>query len=516
MNSAAERTRSLWWATTALDRYAPLARDADADLAVVGAGIAGLSVAYELAAAGQRVIVLDAGRVGGGMTGRTTAHLANALDDRWCDLIALRGETDAQLAAASHTAAIARIEAIQREAAIACDFKRVDGYLFLAPGQEPWVLDDELAAAHQVGLAGVERLERAPAAGFDSGPCLRFPDQGRCHPLKYLAGLARAVIGRGGAIYGDTRVVGVSSTRDGAELRLESGVTVTAKAAMVATNTPVNDLVATHTKQAPYRTYVIAAAVPRGAVGDALYWDTLDPYHYVRLQEGEAGQDFLIVGGEDHKTGQSDDGAARLQRLEGWMRQRFPAAGAVLHRWSGQVMEPIDDLAFIGRNPGDQHVFIATADSGMGTTHGAIAGMLVRDLVLGRDNPWARLYDPARATTKAAGEFAKENLNVVAQFRDYVTPGGIASVDDLAPGEGAILRRGLRKVAAYRDPQGVVHEHSAVCTHMGCLVRWNSLEACFDCPCHGSHFDARDGGVLNGPAVTPLASIDKGEMAGAT
>jgi Rieske Fe-S protein len=175
-------------------------------------------------------------------------------------------------------------------------------------------------------------------------------------------------------------------------------------------------------------------------------------------------------------------------------------------------MEPVDGLGFIGRNPGEDGVYIATGDSGMGMTHGAIAGMLIADLVLGRDNPWKKLYDPARVTPKAAGEFAKENLNVAAQFRDFVTPGDIASPDSLKAGEGAVMRRGLRKVAVFRDDKGHVHEHSAICPHMGCIVRWNALEGSFDCPCHGSQF-AGDGGVLNGPSISGLGPLDEEKKA---
>jgi Rieske Fe-S protein len=309
-----------------------------------------------------------------------------------------------------------------------------------------------------------------------------------------------------------------------AHVETSSGYTITADSIVVATNTPVNDRVTIHTKQAPYLTYVIGARVPRGSVTRALYWDTQDPYHYVRLQNispedegntgsenrGEAARDYeiLIVGGEDHKTGQADDAERRYTRLERWARHRFPMMGEVEFRWSGQVMETIDGLAYIGRNPGDEpNVYIATGDSGMGMTHGTIAGILLTDLIMNRENEWASLYDPSRMTIQAGGEFAKENLNVMAQYTDLLTPGDIDSVDELAPGDGAVMRSGLTKVAVYRDPNGVVHEVSAVCRHLGCIVAWNSDEKTWDCPCHGSRYDAY-GKVFNGPANSDLSPVE--------
>jgi nitrite reductase/ring-hydroxylating ferredoxin subunit len=262
--------------------------------------------------------------------------------------------------------------------------------------------------------------------------------------------------------------------------------------------------VVTHVKQAPYRTYVIGAKVPRDSLAYALYWDTADPYHYVRLQPVDDSSDVLIVGGEDHKTGQKDDAAERFARLETWTRERFPAVAEVSYYWSGQVLEPADGMGLIGRNPGSKNaVYIATGDSGQGMTHGTIAGILLTDLILGHDNPWATLYDPSRVTLRAVRELAKENLNVAAQYTDWVKPGEVKSADDIPPQSGAVLRRGKHRIATYRDASGRVHERNAKCTHLGCVVHWNSAEGSWDCPCHGSRFDPY-GKVINPPAISPL------------
>jgi nitrite reductase/ring-hydroxylating ferredoxin subunit len=325
------------------------------------------------------------------------------------------------------------------------------------------------------------------------------------HPLKYLDALAQAIENKGGRIFNNTHA---EEFKDGAPGRVKTskGPVVSAGAIVVATNTPVNDWVAIHTKQAAYRTYVIGMGVPKGAVTKALYWDTPDPYHYVRLQD-VGDHEVLIVGGEDHKTGQADDADQRFDRLEAWTRERFPAAEVVEFRWSGQIMEPIDSLAFIGRNPGDRNIYVVTGDSGNGMTHGTIAGILLTDLVLGRENEWEKLYDPSRISLRAAPEFAKENLNVAAQYGDYATAGDVDRVREIAAGTGALIRHGLKKVAVYRDSHGVLHKCSAICPHLGCIVDWNSAEKTWDCPCHGSRFDPY-GKVLNGPANTGLGPAE--------
>jgi glycine/D-amino acid oxidase-like deaminating enzyme/nitrite reductase/ring-hydroxylating ferredoxin subunit len=495
---------SAWQATAALPEFPPLAGDERVDVAIVGAGIAGMTTAYLLARAGKRVAVLDDGPIADGMTAVTTAHLTAVIDDRFVEMERLHGEGGSRLAAQSHSAAIDRIEAIVAAERIDCAFERVDGWLFQPPGADPALLDRELDAARRAGMR-VEQAARAPFEGFDTGPCLRFAAQAQFHPLRYLDGLARAIVRDGGRIHNGTHVDDIAG---GANARVVAkGGTVAADAVVVATNTPVNNRVAVHTKQAPYMTYVIAAGIPAGALPRALYWDTADPYHYVRLCTMPDGRELLIVGGEDHKTGQAADTAQRHARLEQWARERFPRMQQVEFRWAGQVMETIDGLAFIGRNPLDKdNVYVVTGDSGMGMTHGTIAGILVSDLILGRANPWATLYDPARKTLRAAKEFTREALNMAAQYTDWLKPGDAPSVDAIAPGTGAMLQHGLSKQAVYRDDGGALHRFSAVCPHLGCIVHWNASEHTFDCPCHGSRFDAL-GKVISGPAnrdLTPL------------
>jgi glycine/D-amino acid oxidase-like deaminating enzyme/nitrite reductase/ring-hydroxylating ferredoxin subunit len=478
---------------------------------VVGAGIAGLTTAYLLARERRSVVVIDAGHVGGGETAVTTAHLSSVIDDTFTEIIRLHGPDGASLAYESHSRAIDRIEAICDEESIDCAFERVDGYLFLGRGQKEAALDQELEAARAVG-ANATRCLKAPVVGFRSGPCLRFPRQGQFHPLKYLYAMAGAFQRRGGRIYSSTQAMEAVGGA-AAHVRTAAGHTIAAASIVVATNSPFNDLVAIHTKQAPVHTYAIGARAAPGAISSALYWDTEDPYHYVRLHRttnrelggnNDDAVDILIVGGEDHKPGPARDAAARFERLEAWMRDRAPSAGTVELRWSGQVIEPVDGLAFIGRNPLDaDNVYIVTGDSGMGMTHGTIAGMLITDLIQHRPNPWEELYDPARVRTGAAVEWVKENLNVALQYTDWLTRGDVASVDEITPGNGAVVVESGRKIAVYRDERGEIHRRSAVCPHLGCIVAWNPAASTWDCPCHGSRFD-KLGAVIHGPSATNL------------
>jgi glycine/D-amino acid oxidase-like deaminating enzyme/nitrite reductase/ring-hydroxylating ferredoxin subunit len=508
MVSDSGKTVSPWFATVEMPPCPSLNQDLSVDVCVVGAGIAGITTGYLLAREGKQVAVLEDGAIGAGETGRTTAHIVNALDDRYYELERLHGERGLQLAAASHTAAINKVEQIVQAEKIHCDFLRLDGYLFEPPDGDPKNLETERDACLRAGL-NVELVTRAPAP-FDTGPSLRFPRQAQFHPLKYLRALAVAIQRQGGQIFTGTFA---ESMEGGSPCKVKSknGHTVTAQAIVVATNTPVNDRVIIHSKQMAYRTYVIGLEVPRDSLTPILLWDDGMPYHYVRLMRNDdaGGQDLLIVGGEDHKTGQPEEMGAPFGRLERWARERYPMAGAVTFRWSGQVMEPSDALGFIGRNPADdKNVYVITGDSGNGMTHCTIGGMLCTDLIMGRENEWATLYDPKRKMIqpKASAAYARENLNVVAQYRDFVLRGDVPSVDEIRNGNGAIIRKGLKLVAAYRDPQGVLHERSAVCPHLGCIVRWNHVEKTWDCPCHGSRFDPR-GKVVNGPSLGDLNTL---------
>lgn len=498
----AARTGSIWTATSDMPVFPAIHSDQRVDVCIVGAGMAGVSIAYLLARAGKSVVVLDDGPLANGMSSMTTAHLTCVLDERYSELEHMHGEEGARLAAGSHMTAINRIETIVASERIDCDFERLNGYLYAAHDDDRETLEQELASAQRAGVDAA-MVSNAPNPSLDTGPCLLFPNQAQFHPLRYIAGLASAIQRDGGQLFSMTHAERIEGGKPAQVMA--GGHVITADAVVVATNSPVNDLVAIHTKQTAFMTYVIAAPVARGAVMRALYWDTGFPYHYVRLQ-GAPGpdDDLLIVGGEDHRTGQADDTSVHGERLERWARDRFSFIRDITYRWSGQVMESVDGLAFIGRNPLDaNNVYVVTGDSGTGMTYGTIAAILITDLIEGRENPWEKVYDPSRKTLRSAPAYAREAVRMAAQYADWVMPVDVRRIEDIAPDSGAVVREGLAPLAVYREPDGTVHRLSAVCVHLGCIVRWNATERTWDCPCHGSRYD-RFGIVMNGPANSNL------------
>jgi glycine/D-amino acid oxidase-like deaminating enzyme/nitrite reductase/ring-hydroxylating ferredoxin subunit len=506
MNVADEVTQSLWLEARVAKAPA-LERAEEADVVVVGSGIAGLSCAYELAARGRSVIVLDRGDIGSGMTARTTAHLATAVDDDYAKVLKTRGLDSARQLYQSLLASINRIEEIQTAESIDCDFARVDGYWLLSAGTPASKLDEELEACEKIGVRVFDCREPTPLHTDRLVRSLRFPAQARIHPSKYLAGLAASIKSKKGRLFANSCVDSIEE-KQGKVVVTAGRHKVRAADVIVATNSPVNVRVAIHTKQGPYRTYAIAAKIPRSDCPDALYWDTHDPYHYVRLQPLTERTNAVIIGGEDHKSGEADDRERRFKSLENWARDRLPQMGEVTHRWSGQCLEPADGVSFIGQSPDNEHVFIVSGDSGQGMTNGVIAGIMISDILTVGSSPWSELYDPSRKVGSSISAFISENITPLVNFAEYLSADDMAAVEKLRAGEGRVVRSGLKKIAACRDRNGKLHLRSASCTHLGCIVHWNTVEQCWDCPCHGSQF-APDGTALNGPAVGALAEIKR-------
>lgn len=496
--------------------------DSECDTCVVGAGVAGLLIAERLASEGQHVVVLESRELIAGESGSTTGHVTAALDDRFSFLERLHGRAGASLAAESHAAAIRYIESLLSRLNEPAGWKRVDGYLTVNSDhatRESVLLEAECAAAARAGLQA-ELVTTLPPPWPAERGAICFPAQAQIDLVRLLLSVARRLQSLGVQIYAGSRVDDLDFSPR-MSVKTAHGPVVRCKDAVMATNTPVNNRVGVHTKQAGYQTYVIALRVPAGMLPPLLWWDgpwENDPsYHYVRLLHGSTrddGVDLLIVGGEDHKTGQGPGPDSPFQRLERWARARFPMCGRLEHYWSGEIMEPVDGLAYIGRNIGlHRHVHIVTGDSGNGITHGAIAAMIIPDLIMGRENPWTNLYDPGRHIgLRSLGDYASENANTFVQYRDWLRRGEAGDEAHIHPGEGAIVTRGLKQLAIYKDEHGQCTRLSAICPHLGGVVRWNHIEKTWDCPCHASRFD-REGHVIHGPANSDLERLGTPEKA---
>ncbi len=506
---------SCWTDIATQPQLNPLKENLETDVVIVGGGLAGLSVAYCLIQSGKKVIVVEDGSIGSGETGRTTAHLVTALDDRYYEFEKIFGEEKTKLIAESHKLAIDFVEHIVSVENIDCEFERVNGYLFLHPTDKPDALEKELKAALNADVE-VEMVDDVPGLLFPK-KAIRFLNQAQFHPMKYLEGLAMAIEKKGGSIFTGTHAAEI----DHKGITTKDGLTIKAKHIVVATNTPVNNLFVMFEKQYAYRTYVIGFLIKKDSLPKALWWDTgnteedakTPPYHYVRVTSYDHEYDLLISGGEDHPVGDTSKTKvteeSRYRAIEDWTRKHFPVLEGV-YRWSGQVMEPMDGVAFIGHNPLDHdNVYIVTGDSGNGMTHCSFAGLLLTDLINGKENKWKELYKPWRFTFSESGPVFKQMMHeFLSYLKQWPNLNSASELADVKNGEGKIVNMMEEKFGVYRDPDGLLHIVGAQCTHLKCTIAWNRDEKSWDCPCHGSRF-TYDGKVMNGPANFDLHTYNE-------
>ena len=507
MPESALDTVPYWIESTSMPRFEKLSGDHRVDVAIVGGGITGLTAAYLLTAAGKSVVVLERGRCALVDTGHTTAHLTMVTDTRLSELVKTFGREHAQAAWDAGLAAIAQLDEIVRRESIACDFAWVPCYLHAPRDQSQRNVEvdfqAEAALAAELGFDATFVTD-VPLMG---GPGVRFEDQARFHPRKYLAGLARAIDAGGGRIYEHSEACEFCD--DPLSVKA-NGCTITCDDVVIATHNPLvglsNLASATlfQTKLALYTSYVVAGRVERDTVSDALFSDTGDPYDYLRLNPGR-DYDLVIFGGEDHKTGQADDTSKCFAALERRLKSLLPGI-TVMHRWSGQVIETPDGLPYLGRNA--DHQYTATGFAGNGMTFGTLGAMIAVDGILGRTNPWVELFDTGRKKIRGgAWDYLTENKDYPYYLvRDRFAGAGGRSLRAVKRGQGKIIDLAGKRAAVYRDEKGAPVVRSAVCTHLGCEVAWNTAERTWDCPCHGSRFKP-NGDVLAGPAESPLAGM---------
>lgn len=499
-------TTPIWWPVAHRGNFHPLRENISVDVAIIGAGITGITLAHRLKESGRTVAVLEMQSVGMGATGSSTGHLTSALDIDYATLQRKFGHGGASEAATRSQAAIQHIEDLVTRYGIDCQFERVDGWRYVEDANGG-ALEAELPVARAAGLQ-VELVDRGPLPFMRQA--LRFAHQAMFNPVQYVEALARRVDGDGCHIFEETRVTKVIA---GSPCLVETDrYVVTAEDVVHATHTPVAVVLPMQRRIAPYTTHVIAVRL-NGPLPMGMYWDTLNPYHYIRPAKTRDGTPVLLVGGEDHRTGEDTDLAARFAALTSYARQRFPVA-AVVAQWADEIFEPVDGLPYIGHLDAARHVYCATGFSGTGLTFGATAALEISDLIFDAERP-PSVFRPERYTPVAsAANFLRENANVAwRKFRDrFHGPGG-PRVDEIPPGEGRITEIEGKSAAVYRAPNGRVYALSPVCPHAGGIVRWNATACTWDCPLHGSRFSAT-GDVHSGPACTRLGlaeSLKPGE-----
>ena len=504
--------RSIWLTNFNAKKFPKLSKNLETEVCIIGAGISGLTAAYLLIKEGYKVVIIEKDRILNGDTGKTSAHLSNALDDRYYNIVKVHGDKKAKLAAASHAAAITFIEDTIKKEKIKCDFARVKGYLFTDKSKLNEI-KKEYAATEKLRLK--TQIGTLPDAIInDTRKCLEFDNQAQFHPIKYLQQLTNIITKKGGVIYEQAQANDIDLETN--IIKLANNKKITAQIIIQTSNFPIACSIFINTKIESYRSYVLGLTIPKNALEKALYWDNEEPYHYIRLQENDGSikdlqdnEEILIVGGADHRVG-FEPKEDPYQTLEKWVRNKMPAAKKVLFQWSGQILEPVDYLAYIGHTLGaeNKNNYMITGDSGNGLTHGTLGAMLVVDMINGKANKWKSVYDPKRMHLSSIKDSIANLSKSTMGYTGYLTPGEVNSVKDIPRDRGGIVRKGTHKIAAYRDQKGKLYEFSAVCPHLQAIISWNSIDKTWDCPAHGSRFTP-EGKLINGPATCDLKCIYK-------
>lgn len=490
---------SYWIDSSDTSSFASLGQTPTVDVAIVGGGIAGLTTALLLKQAGKTVAVIEAERIATGASGHTTAKVTTLHQLIYADLIEEIGQNKARLYAESNQAALEKIVSLIETEKIDCDFSRQNTYTFAESAEQLGAIKDEVDAAVQLGLpASFVQQTNLP---FPIAGAIKFENQAQFHVRKYLLHLAHKIAGEGSYVFENTRVHTVSEGNP-CQVKTSKGE-IQAHDVVVTTNLPILDQGLFFAKTFPKRSYIVGARISPERAPTGMFIGVGD--HYRSIRTTPYGDDLLLmIGGEGHKVGSRSDTESAYQTLESYGRERFNI-DTFDYRWSSQDVVSFDKLPYVGKlTPLNNHIYVATGFSLWGMTNSMVAGMVLTDTLLGRPNPWASLYDATRATPFLTKTSMEENLDVGRHWLgDRLKALQKSSLDEVGTGEGALLTMEGKQIAVYRDSEGKLEIVSATCSHLGCIVNWNSAEKSWDCPCHGARFSS-DGSVMCGPATHDL------------
>jgi glycine/D-amino acid oxidase-like deaminating enzyme/nitrite reductase/ring-hydroxylating ferredoxin subunit len=494
-----ERRESFWIATGEGSAFPVLDRQVRVEVAVVGAGIVGATAACLLKEAGRSVVLIESDAVGLGVTGNSTAKVTSLHTLAYARLQEQHGDDLARAYADANELALAEIRRRCADPATACGWADATAYTFVEGEAGRADVEREVAAAQRFGLPA-QLVEDVPLP-FAAVAAVAFSDQGRIDPLRYVRSLVSGIVGGGSAVFERSRVRAVERANGEFVLRTDLGE-VRANDVIIATGIPFLDRGLFFARVKPNRSYALALEAPSDGPPPGLFISATTPTHSVRPAEF-AGREIVIVSGEGHPVGESDDHLAHARRLESWAHDVL-GAGKTLHSWSTQDYFSLDGLPFVGPMQHNSRIYTATGFGGWGITNGTAAATLLADMLLERDNPSAELYKPQRLAVRKLPAFVKKGAHDASHLlADRLAGGSDISLSDLAPGQGKLIELDGTTIAASRDDEGKLYVVSAACTHLGCFVRFNDAEQSWDCPCHGSRFTP-EGAVLQGPAIDPL------------
>lgn len=501
MTTSSAKQVSFWIDSTPTTTYPAFSNRISVDVAIIGAGIVGLTAATQLKKAGKTVAVIESGHVAAGVSGHTTAKITSLHQLIYADLIEQIGVPKARLYGESNQAAIEFVAGLVATEHIDCDFSRQSAYTFAEPASELDRIKAEVNAALKLGLPA--SFVESTSLPFAIAGAVKFDNQAQFHVRKYLLHLAQTIPGDGSHLLERTRVLQVEEDQENpCQVITEHGV-INAHDVIVATHLPILDQGLFFAKTYPQRSYLVGAKIDPAKAPEGMFIGSGEGSHSIRTTPHEDGL-LLLVGGEGHKVGTVTDTEACYQKLEIYVRNHFDI-DHLSYRWSNQDMVSFDQLPYVGKlTPLSRHTYVATGFSLWGMSKGTMSGMLLSDLILGKHNPYAELYDATRATPFLEPDLLKSGINVAARWvGDRFKNLESSALIEVPQGEGKLLTINGEKIAAYRDEQGTVHAVSAVCPHLACIVSWNNAETSWDCACHGSRFSC-DGKVIHGPSVKDL------------